>query len=125
MTAENKIKREILRRDTENSYGSLDTDESVAAAFEKENDDGALGDLIGEYREGEVETKLECASHRNYESKAVAAKTEDGSWVGWTYWYGGGKHSNPEEIPWMEDAYDLLCTEEEKTVTVRTFAKTA
>ena len=47
----------------------------------------------------------------------------DGSWVGWTYWYGGGKYGEPEAIDWMDDAYDLACTEEEKVVTVRTFTK--
>ena len=31
----------------------------------------------------------------------------DGSWVGWTYFFGGGKHGEPSEMPWMEDAYDV------------------
>ena len=80
-------------------------------------------DAKSEMRSGEVETGLPCDYSRHYESKSVAAKMPDGSWVGWTYWYGGGKHGNPEEIDWMDDAYDLTCTEEEKVVTVRTFAK--
>lgn len=24
----------------------------------------------------------------------------DGTWVGWTYWYGGGKYAEPSAIPW-------------------------
>jgi hypothetical protein len=68
-----------------------------------------------------VETHLSCPSSRHYESDAVAAKAPDGSWVGWTYWYGGGKHGEPEAIDWIEDAYDVICAEEEKLVVVRTF----
>lgn len=78
---------------------------------------------VDEFREGEVETNIEAPWSRNYESKSVAAQMSDGSWVGWTYWYGGGKHANPEEIEWMGDAYDLECVEEEKLVVVRTFTK--
>lgn len=80
-------------------------------------------DAISETRSGQVETQLPCPSSRHYESKSVAAQTPDGKWVGWTYWYGGGKHGEPEAIDWMEDAYDLNCTEEEKMVVVRTFTK--
>lgn len=47
----------------------------------------------------------------------------DGSWVGWVYWYGGGKHGDPEDIEWMKDAYDLELTETEKLVVVQEFKK--
>jgi hypothetical protein len=40
----------------------------------------------------------------------------DGSWVGWTYWYGGGKHGEPGSIKWVEDAYDVVMTEVQKGV---------
>lgn len=82
-------------------------------------------DVIYEVREGDYETKLPCQSSRHYESKSVAAQAPDGSWVGWTYWYGGGKHGEPEAIDWMDEAYDLEVTEEEKLVVVRTFKKAA
>ncbi len=45
----------------------------------------------------------------------------DGSWVGWTFWYGGGKHGEPGNVPWMEDAYDLTFTLE--AVVVKRFSK--
>jgi len=61
------------------------------------------------------------AGRRHYESKAVAMKMPDGSWIGWTYWYGGGKHGEPEAIDWMNEAYDVDCHEEEKVVVVQTF----
>ena len=74
-----------------------------------------------EVRGSGTETQLKCQFSRDYESKAVAMKMPDGSWVGWTYWYGGGKHSEPEAIGWMEEAYDVDCHEEEKLVVVQTF----
>jgi len=46
-----------------------------------------------------------------------------GDWVGWTYWYGGGKHGEPDAIDWLSDAYNLIVTEEEKLVVVRTYTK--
>jgi hypothetical protein len=61
---------------------------------------------------------------RNYEYEEVATQAPDGSWVGWTYWYGGGKHSEPTAIPWMETAYDLNVQEREKVIIERTFTKT-
>jgi hypothetical protein len=80
-----------------------------------------IADILYEMREGEFETNIPTSCSRHYESKSVATKMLDGSWVGWTYWYGGGKHGCPEEIEWIEDAYDLICSEEEKMVAVRTF----
>lgn len=59
-----------------------------------------------------------------YESYEVADQLPDGSWVGWTYWYGGGKHSEPTAIPWMEYAYDLTCQEREVTIIKQEFTKT-
>lgn len=97
------------------------TKENVDDLYEVFRDD--MYDLKNEFREGEVETKVPCDYSRHYESKSVAAKMPDGSWVGWTYWYGGGKHGEPEAIYWMEDAYDLDVVEEEKLVIVRTFTK--
>ncbi len=89
----------------------------------EENDGGSLQDARNEIREGQVETKLETDWSRHFEAKAVAMKTPDGSWIGWTYWFGGGKHAEPEAIEWIGEAYDLDCKEEEKTLTVQTFTK--
>lgn len=80
-------------------------------------------DYQSEFRTTGELTGLQCDYSRHYESDAVAAQVPDGSWVGWTYWHGGGKHSDPEAIDWMDKAYFLDCTEEEKMVVVRTFAK--
>jgi hypothetical protein len=80
-------------------------------------------DAKSEVRCSGIETGLECDYSGYYESSAVAMQMPDGTWVGWTYFYGGGKHSEPSAIEWIEYAYDLTCTEEEKVVVVRTFSK--
>lgn len=64
-----------------------------------------LQDARNEVRGGTYQTGLISEFSRNYESDSVAAQLPDGSWVGWTYWQGGGKHGDPASIPWMEDAY--------------------
>mgnify|MGYP001349795559 FL=1 len=124
MTAEQKVKALILIRGRawDQAVESI-SKESVDDQWKAWNVLGNLADASEEVREGEIETGLDCESDRNYESKAVAAQLPDGSWVGWTYWYGGGKHGYPREIEWMPDAYDVTCTEEQKLVTVQTFAK--
>lgn len=97
------------------------TGEDIDEAYDVLVSEDGHWDAKSETREGEVETGLPADGGCHYEAKAVAAQLPDRSWVGWTYYYGGGKHSDPESIDWMEDAYDLSCTEEEKVVTVRTF----
>ena len=86
-------------------------------------EEGARQDARNDVRCGGVKTDLPCDFSRHYESKAVAMRFPDGSWVGWTYWYGGGKHGEPAAMGWMDDAYDVDCHEEEKMVVVRTFTK--
>jgi len=99
------------------------TPKNVDALWEQENEDWGLQDESEEYRCGGVESNVTPEYSRNYEAKSRAAKMDDGSWVGWTYWYGGGKHGNPEEIEWICDAYYLDCKENEKTIIERTFTK--
>lgn len=126
MNAQQKIKHLILLTAKRWGRTFLDgveiTSENIDEIYERESMDCALQDQKSEIREGDCETGLKCEWSRNYESKAVAAKYIDGSWVGWTYWYGGGKHGDPEAISWIEDAYDVDCVEKEKMVVVRSFA---
>lgn len=124
MTPQQKIKAKILHNTEIEVPPDADIDEVYAKLCDPDNDnfDGVY-DARCEMREGEVDTNIPGGYSRHYESKSVAAKMIDGSWVGWTYWYGGGKHGQPESIPWIEDAYDVDVTEEEKLVVVRTFKK--
>jgi hypothetical protein len=123
MTPEQKIKYTIMVRagcDME-----AVTKENVDDVYEDATSDNCdVYDAANEFREGEITTDVECDWSRHYEARSVAAQMHDGKWVGWTYWYGGGKHGNPEEIDWMDSAYDLSVTEQERTVVVRTFSKT-
>lgn len=97
----------------------LDTPEAVREQYRAIQEDDrcdALQDAESELRGGECETGLPAPSSRHYESREVAARMLDGSWVGWTYWYGGGKHGEPESMPWIEEAYDVQMTEVKKVV---------
>lgn len=125
MTPIQKLKHLILIRHAEMGGENLlditnaDTIDGLYSVAEE------LWDAKSEVRGGEVVTDIPCDWSRHYESKSVAAKAPDGSWIGWTYWYGGGKHGEPKAIDWIEHAYDLTYTEEQKMVTVQTFAKSA
>lgn len=96
------------------------TGEEVDHLWDEADD---IYDAIYEMREGEVDTNIDAPYSRHYESKSVAVQAPNGQWVGFTHWYGGGKHGNPEEIDWIEYAYLLDCKEEEKLVKVQTFTK--
>ena len=124
MNAVQKLKHLILiRHSAMNSDFALPelTAEHIDALYDEQHDN--LQDARNEVRGGKVNTGLHAPSSRNYEPYEVAAKAPDGSYIGWTYWTGGGKHSNPEEIDFVEYAYDLTVTEETKTVVVQTFTK--
>lgn len=128
MTPEQKVRYLVLAKagEWESKYTPYYNSggDQLDALWEELIDNDEYWDAKSEVRAGEVETDIPCQSSRHYESKSVAAKLPDGSWVGWTYWYGGGKHGEPDAVNWIEYAYDLTCTEEEKVVVVRTFEKT-
>lgn len=130
MTPEQKIMHMVLIK-----HASFDDVYTVPEDLSAENieryyneaDDAdggyALQDARSEIRCSGIETNIRPPSSRHYEAKSVAAQYIDGSWVGWTYWYGGGKHGEPEAIDWMDEAYDLNCEEKQVTVTQRTFTQ--
>lgn len=131
MNPTQKIKKDILflaqkEEPSLFTFTSLETgkdvDETWEQAQEGEGQD-VVGEIEREFREGEFSTGIKSQFSRHYEAKEVGAKLSDGSVVGWTFWFGGGKHGEPEAIGWMEDAYDLDCVEEEKVVLCRTFKK--
>jgi len=134
MTPEQKIKHAIILSVAE--YYSDDTaitDTIEALEVDVKNIDESYDmiceqdlqwEAVYEMREGQVETNVPCDDSRHYESKSVAMCMPDKSWVGWTYWFGGGKHAEPDAIDWMNESYNLDCKEEEKLVIVREFSKT-
>ena len=127
MTAQQKVKALVLLhiRSWGNEVEPItkETLDEVWDSFADGDCEDTLRDAVNDIRGGQAETGFTCPVSRHFEAKSVGAKLPDGSWVGWTYWYGGGKHSYPQEIEWMSEAYDLTCAEEQKVVTVQTFAK--
>lgn len=126
LTASQKLEREIAKQALAmiRNPPTLDLDdlEAVDDFLYKYDDDG-IRETMEEFRQSGIETGLDSEFSRHYEGEAVAAKMSDGSWVGWTYWTGGGKFGEPEAVPWIEDAYYVDCAEEEKMMVVRTFTK--
>lgn len=127
LTPEQTVKMIILQHIADsNDYGyeyAKHTGEELDELFDSWELEDDISEAKYEIREGQVETNIPSEYSRHYESQSVAAKAPNGQWVGWTYWYGGGKHGEPEAIDWMEYAYFLDCKEEEKLVVVQTFSK--
>ena len=131
MSASDLIMKEILEslRESIETEGGVVPELTVANTREvfEQFEAGEFRDWIqdakSEFRESGEDTEIPCDWSRNYESKSVARQMSSGEWVGWTYWYGGGKFGAPEAIDWITDAHLLGVTEEQKVVTVRTFTK--
>jgi len=127
MTPSQKIKWAIVacfsrwNKSDPPEYPCEDIDQIYDEAVDN-SPDMMLG-AANEVRCSGIETGLQSPPSGYYETKELAKRMPDGTWVGWTYRYGGGKHSNPEEIPWIFYAYDVSCHEEDKVVTVRTFGR--
>ncbi len=92
----------------------FDTPAKIEAAWRDDELYEAIHDAERDVRGGDYDAELPPPLSRHYESKIVAAKMLDGSYLAWVYWYGGGKHGEPESIPWIEDAFEV----EAKSVTV-------
>lgn len=126
MTAEQEIKAEIIRsieKDGKPWCVVGITAENVDDIWEELRETDMHWDAMSEFRCSGEGTGIPADYSRHYESDSVGRKLSNGKWVGWTYWHGGGKHSDPDSIDWMDSAYFLNVTEEEKMVTVRTFSK--
>jgi hypothetical protein len=124
MTPEQRIKRQILINADLHAKDGVRieiTAENVDELFEEANEDYKLQDDISEFRYSGENTSIKAPYSRHYECDSVGRKLDDGVWVGWNYWHGGGKYGEPEAIDWMDEAYELDVAEEEKTVVVRTF----
>lgn len=126
MTPQEKIKKEILLTAIQEKDIIFDgeiTSENLESLYQELIDDDLHWGYENEMRYGDIETNLPSQISKHYEAKEVAKKMSDGSWIGWTYWYGGGRFGEPETIDWMSEAYELSYKEEEKVIIVRTFEK--
>jgi hypothetical protein len=79
-------------------------------------------DFIYSFRDKGEDTNLKPRTKStHYECKEVAVLITGSNdlYVGWSYFYGGGKHGQPEEIEWMADCYLLNMSIE--TVQIKVF----
>jgi hypothetical protein len=131
MNAEARIKRHIMSEpDILKWLGekglTAESAEGVEEAWGKiEEVDAKNGDLF--FGIHDLKEEFRCSGEpsgirpewsRHYEGESRARQLRDGSWVGWTYWYGGGKHSEPHAVPWLEDAYMVNQSTETRVVNV-------
>ena len=100
----------------------MPSDDDINEFFcENHYDMCSVVDAEEEFRCSGVETNLGADYSRHYEAEQVAKQLSCGAWVSWTFWFGGGKHGQPESVEWIDQAYQVDCSEEVKTITVRTF----
>lgn len=125
MTPKQKIKKEILlitqKYDKDIVWEELTADNVDRIYSDVLVEKDLHWDLEQDFRCSGESTNLGAPFNRNYEANQVARKLSDGTWISWTYWYGGGKHGNPEEIEWMNEAREVNVEEEEKLVIIRKF----
>jgi hypothetical protein len=82
-----------------------------------------LIDVQEEIRQGKVRTGLiaECGGYAESEAVAIPVTGIPSLYIGWTYFFGGGKHSEPRVIEWMENCY--LVKAKDRVQTVRFFER--
>lgn len=129
MTAQDLIKSEIIIGASNRDRVIPDiTYENINDIFDELSEDllwqEALHDSQNSMRESGEDSNLNCSEYsRHYESEQVAYQVMSGEWISWTYWFGGGKHSDPDSIDWITDAYLLDVVETEQTIIHRKFTK--
>ena len=83
----------------------------------------SLIEVEEEIRVGNVRTGLVPEFRSYVESEAVAIPVTGipSLYIGWTYFFGGGKYSEPNAIEWMENCY--LVKAKDRVQTVRFFER--
>lgn len=122
LTAQEMIYKHMINVVSENNSRITD----FIAEYEDQEDYEAIWDDVDdqfdeayevkyETRYGTEEPNLEPKTYsRHYEVEVRAIKVED-VWVAWDFYYGGGKHGEPEAFDWISNARIVEC--EEKVVT--------
>lgn len=126
LTATQLIKKAIVQRINEQNYDDyqqpINTVEEIEVAYDLAVEKDLHWDWENEVRSGGIETELPAPFSRHYECDIHAQKIDD-QWVGYPFFYAGGKYGQPQEMEWISDAFFVDCKEEEKLVVVRTFSK--
>lgn len=81
-------------------------------------DDDNIYDYLNDFRCSGDKTNLRAAFSRHYGCDFVAKELCPGCAVGWNYWYGGGKHGEPEAIEWLDSARFLNVKTEMREVKI-------
>lgn len=125
ITPEQKIKWLILQVAARWS-GDQTADYPDATGPQIDEDYSALVDEDGhwdakeEVRGSGTATGLPYEPCRHLEAIAVAQQLPDESWVGWTHYYGGGKHAEPGAVEWFDTAHNVVCVPTHMIVNVFT-----
>ncbi len=108
---------------TPKNVNEMSNDE-LMEVYEEQIEDNGVEYPLEYFRAKGEESNIEPEYSRHYETMSVCRKLDNGVWVGWTYYYGGGKYAEPEAVEWLDDAYLLdLVEEKEVTIVKRIFKK--
>ena len=116
-----------LKAKSSNLINPLNFDETQCETLYESIRTSSLSDWLTDVREeirgGKVRTGLIAESGGYAESEAVAVPVIGipSLYIGWTYFFGGGKHSEPEAIEWMQNSY--LVKAKDRVQTVRFFER--
>lgn len=146
MNAQQLLKYQIIKRGLElydvfsgviannfpDTFTENDDNETILTKLTRENIDEIFSELEYDDAMQDGRNEVRCSGEeinlspknwsRHYEIDAVAMNI-NGVWVAWDYYYGGGKHSEPEAVEWIDDARIVNCKEEQVTVTKHTFSE--
>ena len=106
-------------------------DEKIEELYDSTNlyswigDSDIVREVIHEFRESgeEIDDKVQQDRYYCYQDVARKITGSDELYLGWTYYFGGGKHAQPAEVEWMEDCYLLKCRKVEETRIVKVYEK--
>ena len=117
------IKRAATKNDIlifKDEYSSEMIDEMYGDALNGEYSDEVNEESYNIRHDGEeINLPATCTS-RHYEVDTHVLNI-DGKWIAFDYYYGGGKHSDPDSIDWLDTCRFVCCEEKVVTQTIRTF----
>ena len=128
MTAEQVVKLEIIKRAVKENDILVFKDEYTSETIDELYDDALNGEYSDEVNEeyynirhdGEEINLPTSRTSRHYEVDTHVLKIDD-NWIAFDYYYGGGKHSEPDSIDWLDTCRFVYCEEKVVTQTIRTF----
>lgn len=130
ITAEQCVKLEIIKRVASKNNVRLFKDEHMYdvigdtfnTGFEGEYEDD-FQEILYEIRDEGFEVNLSTKTYsRHYEVDCYVLEIE-GKWIAYDYYYGGGKHGEPEEFDWLSTCRYVNCEERVVTKVERTFSE--